>query len=126
MRRREGFADSTNNFSWNVRGRPVRAHDGVMTQAAVRWRDRNRPVALTSEDVERALCGLSDGDLFRVRALASLRGRGLPGGIGWADLLQETVLRALDGSRGWPAGVPFVAFLAGARGGERVAWYGAG
>jgi hypothetical protein len=37
-----------------------------MTQAAARWRDRDRPVALTSEDVERALCGLSDGDLLRV------------------------------------------------------------
>ncbi len=70
-------------------------------------------MALTSEDVERALRRLSDGDLLRLRALASLRARGLPGGIAWADLLQEAVLRALDGSRGWPAGVPFVAFLAG-------------
>jgi DNA-directed RNA polymerase specialized sigma24 family protein len=86
---------------------------GMMRQAAARWRDRNRPVALTSEDVERALRGLSDGDLLRLRALASLRARGLPGGIGWADLPQEAVLRALDGSRCWPAGVTFVAFLAG-------------
>ena len=84
-----------------------------MTQAAARWRDRGRQWALTSEDVERALRALADDDLLRLRALASLRARSLPGGIGWADLLQEAVLRALDGSRCWPNGVPFVAFLAG-------------
>lgn len=64
-------------------------------------------------DVGRALESLSDGDLLRLRALARLRARGLPG-VEWADLLNETVARALAGSRRWPAGVPLVAFLAGA------------
>ncbi|MBX3502473.1 MAG: hypothetical protein KF889_23765 [Alphaproteobacteria bacterium] len=39
--------------------------------------------------------------------------RGLPGGLGWADILNEAVVRCLDGSRRWPAGVPLLAFLSG-------------
>jgi len=59
------------------------------------------------------LAALSDDDLLRLRALARLRARGLPGGVAWSDLLHEAVLRALEGTRRWPPGVPLLAFLAG-------------
>ena len=63
--------------------------------------------------VSRALAEMSDIDLLRLRALARLRARGLPHGIDWSDLLHEALARALDGSRQWPQGVPFLVFLAG-------------
>ena len=63
--------------------------------------------------VSRALAALSEAELLRLQALARLRGRGLPPGVGWADLLHEALARALDGSRQWPSGVPLLAFLAG-------------
>ncbi len=66
-----------------------------------------------SRDVARAIAELTEGDLLRLKVLARLRVRGLPGGIGWADLLHETILRALSGARHWPVGVPLMAFLAG-------------
>lgn len=68
-----------------------------------------------SGDVAAALCVLTDADLLRLRAVARLRARALPpaGGTGWPDLLQEAVLRALDGSRRWPPGVPLMVFLGG-------------
>jgi DNA-directed RNA polymerase specialized sigma24 family protein len=67
----------------------------------------------TTVDVARAIHDLSDGDLLRLKALARLWTRGLPGGLGWADLLNEAIARALDGSRRWPPGVPLLAFLSG-------------
>jgi DNA-directed RNA polymerase specialized sigma24 family protein len=63
--------------------------------------------------VSRALAALSGEDLLRLQALARLRARGLPNGIGWSDLLHEALARALDGTRQWPAGVPLLVFLAG-------------
>lgn len=66
-----------------------------------------------SVDIGRALRALSDADLVRLKALARLWSRGLPGGLGWADILHEAILRCLDGSRQWPAGVPLLAFLSG-------------
>ena len=67
-----------------------------------------------SGDVAAALGSLTDADLLRLRAVARLRARALPpGGAGWPDLLQEAVLRALDGSRRWPPGVPLIAFMGG-------------
>ena len=67
-----------------------------------------------SGDVAAALCALTDADLLRLRAVARLRARNLPSGsVGWPDLLQESVLRALDGSRRWPPEVPLLAFLGG-------------
>jgi len=83
-----------------------------MTQAL----DRTRTLIEMAERpscVARAIRDLSDTDLLRLRALAALRARGLPGGITWSDLLNEAVLRALDGSRRWSPDVPLVAFLAG-------------
>lgn len=67
----------------------------------------------TTVDVARAIHSLSDADLVRLKALARLWARGLPGGIGWADVLHEAIARALDGSRKWPPGVPILVFLSG-------------
>jgi RNA polymerase sigma-70 factor (ECF subfamily) len=64
-------------------------------------------------DVVRALRSLSPADLVRLKALARLWSRGLPGGLGWADVLNEAIMRSLDGSRRWPPGVPRLAFLSG-------------
>jgi DNA-directed RNA polymerase specialized sigma24 family protein len=67
----------------------------------------------TAADVARAIHGLSDADLVRLGALARLWTRGLPGLLGWSDVLHEAIARALDGSRKWPPGVPILAFLSG-------------
>jgi DNA-directed RNA polymerase specialized sigma24 family protein len=64
-------------------------------------------------DPVHAIRALSDADLVRLRALARLWSRRLPAGHGWADLLNEAIARALDGSRQWPPGVPLVSFLSG-------------
>ncbi|MBW7966671.1 hypothetical protein HYH07_30435 [Bradyrhizobium sp. BR 10261] len=45
--------------------------------------------------------------------MARLWSRGLPGGLGWSDILDEAVARVLDGSRPWPPEVPILAFLSG-------------
>jgi DNA-directed RNA polymerase specialized sigma24 family protein len=63
--------------------------------------------------VSRALAELSEPQLLRLGAMARLRARALPSGFGWSDLLHEALVRALDGSRQWPAGVPILVFLAG-------------
>lgn len=69
--------------------------------------------AIDGADIGRALRALSDADLVRLKALARLWSRGLPGGLGWADILNEAVVGCLDGSRRWPPGVPLLAFLSG-------------
>jgi len=85
-----------------------------MTEPIQRWKERvGGATAPPPRDVGPALEALSDDDLLRLRALARLRTRGLPGGVAWSDLLHEAVLRALDGTRRWPPGVPLLAFLAG-------------
>lgn len=84
-----------------------------MTQPAPRWKERAGYTAPPPGDVGEALNALSDDDLLRLRALARLRARGLPGGVAWSDLLHEAMLRALEGTRRWPPGVPLLAFLAG-------------
>src|SRR3954449_4094215 len=67
----------------------------------------------TTVDAARAIHALSDNDLVRLKALARLWSRGLPGGLGWADVLNEAIVRVLDGSRPYPPGVPLLAFLSG-------------
>ena len=85
-----------------------------MTEPIQRWKDRVEGAAAPPpRDVGAALAALSDDDLLRLRALARLRARGLPGGVSWSDLLHEAVLRALEGTRRWPPSVPLLAFLAG-------------
>jgi DNA-directed RNA polymerase specialized sigma24 family protein len=66
-----------------------------------------------TRDVASAIRALSSNDLLRLNALARLWTRGMPGALSWADVLQEAIARALDGSRKWPPGVPLLAFLAG-------------
>ncbi len=85
-----------------------------MAEPIQRWQERVEGAAgPPPRDVSAALAALSDDDLLRLRALARLRARGLPGGVAWSDLLHEAVLRALEGTRRWPPGVPLLAFLAG-------------
>lgn len=64
----------------------------------------------TRLQVERAFAGLSDLDLIKLKRIAQVRTLGLIG-FDWEDLLQESVLRALRGTRVWPQDVPFMAFL---------------
>jgi DNA-directed RNA polymerase specialized sigma24 family protein len=59
-----------------------------------------------------AFAALSQADFARLGSIAQARARGLPE-LDWRDLVQEAVRRALDGTRRWPTGVPFLAFLAG-------------
>src|ERR1700739_2156140 len=65
-----------------------------------------------TETVARALATLTASDLVRLKRLAQLRARLLPG-LEWDELLNEALLRALDGSRRWPEGVPLLAFITG-------------
>ena len=73
--------------------------------------------AVTAADsataVSHALSNLSEIELVRLQALARVRARALPHAISWSDLLHEALVRALDGSRQWPTGVPLLVFLAG-------------
>ena len=41
------------------------------------------------------------------------RCEGLLPGLEWDELLNEALLRALDGSRCWPEGMPLLSFIAG-------------
>src|SRR5215472_4408636 len=66
----------------------------------------------STEAVARALAALTPVDLVRLKRLAQLRARVLPG-LEWDELLNEALLRTLDGSRRWPEGVPLLAFVAG-------------
>jgi RNA polymerase sigma-70 factor (ECF subfamily) len=70
------------------------------------------PTRSSTETVARALAALTASDLVRLKRLAQLRARLLPG-VEWEELLNEALLRALDGSRRWPEGVPLPAFIAG-------------
>ena len=79
------------------------------SRGELEWRRRTEP---PSQDVRTALAALPEDDLLRLRAIARLRARALPGGTSWSDLLHEAVLRALSGTRRWPPGVPLLAFLA--------------
>lgn len=62
------------------------------------------------EEVAMAVASLTEADLARLAVSARLRARGLLH-VDWQDLLHDAVQRALDGTRRWPAGVPFAVFL---------------
>jgi DNA-directed RNA polymerase specialized sigma24 family protein len=70
------------------------------------------PADTSAEAVARALAALTPSDLVRLKRLAQLRARLVPD-LDWEELLNEALLRALDGSRHWPEGVPLLAFIAG-------------
>jgi DNA-directed RNA polymerase specialized sigma24 family protein len=84
-----------------------------MTGTSQQVKEWGRHSVPPRRDVGAALAALSEEDLLRLRAIARLRARSLPGSMSWSDLLHEAVLRALTGARQWPAGVPLLAFLAG-------------
>lgn len=65
----------------------------------------------TGDQVAQAMAALSDEDLVRLKRIAQMRAHGLVS-FDWQDLLQESIARALAGSRQWPLEVPFIAFLA--------------
>jgi DNA-directed RNA polymerase specialized sigma24 family protein len=69
-------------------------------------------VDASTEAIGQALASLTPSDLIRLKRLAQLRARLLPG-LEWDELLHEALLRALDGSRQWPERVPLLAFLVG-------------
>jgi len=81
-----------------------------MTMLDLRHADRNDDAS--TGDVARALAALTHAELLRLKRLAQLRARLVPG-LDWEDLLNDALLRALDGSRRWPRSVPLRAFLAG-------------
>ena len=70
------------------------------------------PAESSTETVARALAALPPSDLLRLKRVAQLRAQLIPG-LEWDELLNEALLRALDGSRRWPEGVPLLAFIAG-------------
>jgi DNA-directed RNA polymerase specialized sigma24 family protein len=84
-----------------------------MANTSQQIKEWSRPAGPPQRDVGAALAALSEEDLLRLRAIARLRARSLPGDMSWSDLLHEAVLRALTGVRPWPPGVPLLAFLAG-------------
>ena len=84
-----------------------------MVDASQQVKEWGRHAPPPERDVGAALAALSEEDLLRLRAIARLRARSLPGDMSWSDLLHEAVLRALTGARPWPPGVPLLAFLAG-------------
>ncbi len=84
-----------------------------MEQSTVRRAALAQQAPAERSDIARAIRALSAADRRRLEAIARLRARAMPGGLGWADLLHEAIRRALDGARRWPHGVPLVAFLAG-------------
>ena len=64
----------------------------------------------STEAVARALATLTPVDLVRLKRLAQLRARLLPG-LEWDELLNEALLRALDGSRRWPDSIWVAAMI---------------
>ena len=53
---------------------------------------------------------LSDADLHRLERIARIRVIGLHA-VDWQDLLNEAIVRLLEGSRRWPREVPLIVFL---------------
>ena len=84
-----------------------------MADASQQIKEWGRHPVLPQRDVGAALAALSEEDLLRLRAIARLRARSLPGDMSLSDLLHEAVLRALTGAPTWPPGVSLLAFLAG-------------
>lgn len=56
---------------------------------------------------------LTAADLLRLKAIARLQARGLPGSIEWVDLLHDAMVRLLQGSRRRPPELGVVPFVAG-------------
>ena len=87
---------------------------GALTETGV-LKSRRVEQEFGDAAVEKALSIglLTETDLLRLKAIARLHARGLPGGVGWTDLLHDSIVRALQGTRRRSPGLPMVAFLAG-------------
>jgi DNA-directed RNA polymerase specialized sigma24 family protein len=81
-----------------------------MADASQQVKEWGRPAGPPQRDVGAALAALSQEDLLRLRAIARLRARSLPGDMSWSDLLHEAVLRARGRGRQVSR---LLAFLAG-------------
>lgn len=62
------------------------------------------------QDVADGLRGLTDAEVRRLEGIARVRALGLHE-VEWQDLLQEAVVRTLDGARQWPMDIGLVVFL---------------
>jgi RNA polymerase sigma-70 factor (ECF subfamily) len=71
----------------------------------------DEPRFARSAAAARAIATLGQADLRRLELIARARAQGLPA-MEWRDLLQESIIRTLEGSRRWPLGIPLVVFLA--------------
>jgi DNA-directed RNA polymerase specialized sigma24 family protein len=73
--------------------------------------DAGKPRKVASSlEVAKALAALSKADLLRLKRIGQLRAAGLAS-VGWEDLLNEAIGRAIGGERQWPLDVPFIGFL---------------
>src|SRR5262245_13815989 len=60
-----------------------------------------------------AIKSLSDGEKAALLKVAKVYARTRLTRYGPEDLLQEAIVRVLEGTRRWPTGVPFMAFMCG-------------
>jgi hypothetical protein len=109
----EAQADGKNKFFEGVREKAGQRHTQKVEKRTESGGRQIVVVENTAADVARAVHSLSDADLVRLKALARLWARGMPRGLSWSDILHDAIVRALDGSRKWPAGVSLLAFLSG-------------
>jgi DNA-directed RNA polymerase specialized sigma24 family protein len=116
MRSAVARADRENYFSrWvSVQDGGRRIFSGNSFAIIMRYRYPFEP-ARGDTPLEKAIALelVSDMDLLRLKAIARVHARGLPGDVGWGDVLQEAFARVLNGSRRRPEGVPLEAFMSG-------------
>jgi len=72
------------------------------------------------EEARQALASLQDADKSALMKVAKIYARTRQTRYDHDDLLHEAIARTLEGSRKWPIGVPFVAFICGVMRG--IAW----
>jgi DNA-directed RNA polymerase specialized sigma24 family protein len=71
-----------------------------------------------------AIKSLSDGEKAALLKVAKVYARTRLTRYGHEDLLQEAIVRVLEGTRRWPTGVPFMAFMCGTMRGIAWDWRG--
>ena len=115
MLMRAGFADTKKKacsfFDEDVRNWTFCPHLPIEegTEREPRMTLEQREVA-TKDEIAAALRCLSDADLRRLERIARIRVIGLHA-VDWQDLLNEAIVRLLEGSRRWPRDVPLIVFL---------------
>jgi RNA polymerase sigma-70 factor (ECF subfamily) len=78
---------------------------------------------LPAEALE-AVKSLSDGEKAALLKIAKMYARTRLTRYDHEDLLQEAIVRILEGTRRWPTGVPFMAFICGTMRGIAWDWRG--